>query len=100
MNDLIIDKKKLDFNNTNIILHEDVPVAIIKYNGKIYAFDNRCPHRGGSLIKGAIKKRYISCPLHHWEFNLDTGICLENKNVTITNYKVRELKNSIVIYFD
>ena len=100
MAELVLDKKILDDNNKKVVIHQEIPIAIVKYNGKIHAFDNRCPHRGGSLYKGSIKLGYISCPLHNWEFNLESGLCRENKNIKINNYKVRESKNSIIIKFD
>ena len=100
MNKLILDKNFLDNKNKKVVFHEEIPIAIIRYNGEIYAFDNRCPHRGGALYKGITKKGYISCPLHNWEFNLDSGFCLENNNIKINIFKVEESKNNIIINFD
>jgi len=100
VNTLTIDKSILKKIDRKVIIHNEIPIAIVKDNGKIYAFDNRCPHRGGPLYKGSIKKGYISCPLHNWEFNLESGLCHENENIKIINYQVIESKNSFIIKFD
>ena len=54
MAELVLDKKILGDNNKIVIMHQEIPIAIVKYKGKIHAFDNRCPHRGGALYKGSI----------------------------------------------
>ena len=56
MNTLTLEKSVLKKIDRKVIIHNEIPIAIVKDNGKIYAFDNRCPHRGGPLYKGSIKK--------------------------------------------
>ena len=100
MNTLTLDKSILKKIDRKVIIHNEIPIAIVKDNGKIYAFDNRCPHRGGPLYKGSIKKGYISCPLHNWKFNLESSFCVKNNNIKIEQYEVKEFNDSIIIYFD
>jgi nitrite reductase (NADH) small subunit len=47
--------------------------AICKVDGKIYALDGTCPHRGGPLGQGALNGHQITCPWHAWEFDCRTG---------------------------
>ena len=37
----------------------------------VRAFYNVCPHRAHELVKGAGKKRVITCPYHAWSFHAD-----------------------------
>jgi nitrite reductase/ring-hydroxylating ferredoxin subunit len=42
--------------------------------GQFYAGDNLCPHAGGSLGKGDVHDGCIVCPVHHWPWDLKTGL--------------------------
>ncbi len=35
--------------------------------------DDRCPHKGGPLSEGIVHGRQVTCPLHNWVFDMDTG---------------------------
>jgi len=37
------------------------------------AVEGACPHRGGPLADGIVADRCVTCPLHGWRFDLDTG---------------------------
>jgi nitrite reductase/ring-hydroxylating ferredoxin subunit len=48
-------------------------VLIGRRNGKLFAFNNSCPHRGASLSKGEFNNDNIVCYMHGYEFNIFTG---------------------------
>lgn len=48
-------------------------VLIGRRNGKLFAFNNSCPHRGASLSKGEFNDDNIVCYMHGYEFNVFTG---------------------------
>ena len=48
-------------------------VLIGRRNGKLFAFNNSCPHRGASLSKGEFSNDKIVCYMHGYEFNVFTG---------------------------
>ena len=48
-------------------------VLIGRRNGKLFAFNNSCPHRGASLSKGEFNDNNIICYMHGYEFNVFTG---------------------------
>lgn len=47
--------------------------ALYNVAGRYFATSNRCPHQGGSLGEGFLEGRKIICPLHGWEFDVETG---------------------------
>ena len=52
------------------------PVIVSRHNdGKIYAFANRCTHRGMKVCASRFgsKKRFV-CPYHGWAFSTDGGL--------------------------
>jgi nitrite reductase (NADH) small subunit len=40
---------------------------------RIFAIDDRCPHKGGPLSEGIVHGTSVTCPLHAWVFDLATG---------------------------
>lgn len=40
---------------------------------EIFALGDKCPHKGGPLSEGMISGRTVTCPLHNWKLQLDTG---------------------------
>lgn len=48
-------------------------IALVRLGGEVYALDDMCPHRGGSLGAGTIEGGQIVCPMHGWKFDIKTG---------------------------
>jgi len=64
-------------------------IAIFNVAGELFALQNRCPHRGGSLCQGRLTAlvessepgeyafsragEILRCPWHGWEFDIRTG---------------------------
>jgi len=49
------------------------PIAVFCHDGQVYAVDNRCPHMGFPLHKGAVQDGILTCPWHHARFDLSSG---------------------------
>jgi len=55
-------------------LDDENEIAIFKVDEKIYAVDNICPHNHTSQIyDGYIENMYVACPVHGFQFHLETG---------------------------
>jgi nitrite reductase (NADH) small subunit len=39
----------------------------------VFALDDRCPHKGGPLSQGIVHNRRVTCPLHNFVIELDSG---------------------------
>lgn len=55
---------------------------------EIFAAANSCPHKGGPLSEGIVHGRKVTCPLHNWVFDLNTGEAL-GEEARIATYPVR-----------
>ncbi len=42
-------------------------------DGRVFATQAECPHRGGPLADGLVGGGTLMCPLHEWRFDLTTG---------------------------
>lgn len=40
---------------------------------QVFAVNDRCPHKGGPLSQGIVAGNTVTCPLHGWKIQLDSG---------------------------
>ena len=40
---------------------------------QVFALNNRCPHKGGPLAQGIVHGKRVTCPLHSWVIDLESG---------------------------
>ena len=40
---------------------------------EIFALRDECPHKKGPLSQGIVHGKKVTCPLHNWNINLDSG---------------------------
>jgi len=67
----------------------DRTLAVFEIDGEIFVIDGHCPHRGGPLVRGQLQGKVVTCPLHHWQFDLDSGACQDNPGARVGTYEVR-----------
>jgi nitrite reductase (NADH) small subunit len=49
-------------------------IAVFRtYDDEVFALRDRCPHKGGPLSEGMIHGKRVTCPLHAWVFELESG---------------------------
>lgn len=64
-------------------------IAVYNVDGRFYAMDDACPHRGGPLGAGCLESGHVFCPLHGWEFDVKTGVCVNNPERPVNTYPTR-----------
>ena len=74
-------------------------VVIFKADGRIHAFENRCPHEGNPLSEGEIAGPTLTCVFHNWRFDLETGACLFG-DLPATRYAAELTDGVIVVRLD
>ena len=72
-------------------------IAVFNIDGKFYAIDETCCHRGGPLSEGSLDGAVVTCPWHGWEYDVATGACLTNPSATQTKYDVKTEGDDILI---
>lgn len=40
---------------------------------RVFALEDRCPHKGGPLSEGIVHGDRVTCPLHNWVFDMNSG---------------------------
>ena len=63
---------------------------------EVFAATDRCPHKGGPLSEGIVHGQAVTCPLHNWVFDLNTGQA-RGEDGRITTFPVRLERGRILI---
>jgi nitrite reductase (NADH) small subunit/3-phenylpropionate/trans-cinnamate dioxygenase ferredoxin subunit len=72
----------------NVQLKDGAEIALFNANGKFFAIENFCPHRGSPLADSRLYGETVECDFHGWRFDLKTGECLTDPNCPIETYEV------------
>ena len=51
-------------------------IVLGRYEGKIYAVENRCKHMRATLNTGTLEGYILTCPLHHMQYDIRSGMAL------------------------
>ena len=77
-----------------------VELALFHLGGEVFAFEARCPHRGGPLGESLREGDKFYCPMHGWEFELRTGNCRENPEKRVKSYPSRIVGSEVQVKLD
>lgn len=89
----------------------EIGVLVDPSDGRLKALRNRCPHVGSPLCRGVLRTRergspgqydleegkVLRCPHHGWEFDLDTGVCLDDPSQRVAVYEVQVVDGRVQI---
>jgi nitrite reductase [NAD(P)H] small subunit len=71
----------------------DGKIAVFRTaDDRVFALDDRCPHKGGPLSQGIVHGASVTCPLHNWVISLETGEALgaDEGSVRTVSVKVED----------
>jgi nitrite reductase (NADH) small subunit len=72
-------------------------LALFNLDGRFYAVDNDCPHRGGPLGEGELDGPIVRCPWHAWRWDVRTGANVNNPAVKIACFPVTIEGDAILV---
>ena len=87
----------LEIGKSAIIEVGDKEIALFNYKGDYYAIDNICPHRGAPLGEGRIEEGILICPNHEWRFELKSGWCPQNPELSTEVYPIKVHEDKIYV---
>ena len=67
---------------------EGKTVAIANVDGKLFAINNVCLHRGGPLAQGDLQGKIVTCPWHGWTYDVETGKSTLNSAVGVDCFAI------------
>jgi 3-phenylpropionate/trans-cinnamate dioxygenase ferredoxin subunit len=97
-----------------VVQVEGRELAVVLWQGEVYAVRNICPHQTQSFTGGIARfeisglpgrpgelaidetQPVVVCPVHTWEFSLKTGVCRADAKLRVRRYPT-EVKNGRVL---
>jgi nitrite reductase/ring-hydroxylating ferredoxin subunit/alkylhydroperoxidase/carboxymuconolactone decarboxylase family protein YurZ len=80
------------------ITHHDCDgreLFIYRTGDEIRVYDSRCPHQETNIPQMALQGLELTCPKHHWKFDLSSGECIENGDRPLNQF-VNKIENGQV----
>ncbi len=63
-------------------------VAIFRtFDDRVFAIDDACPHKNGPLSEGIVHGDKVTCPLHNWVIDLESGLTQGADRGGVATYK-------------
>lgn len=56
---------------------------------RVFALEDKCPHKNGPLSQGIVHDGCVTCPLHSWVISLETGLAQGADEGRTASYPVR-----------
>jgi len=67
-------------------------------DGELKAFQGVCPHTNAPLNEADFDGCVLTCPIHHWTWDLNTGLAVEPKESNLAEYPLKVEDG--VVYID
>lgn len=102
MNNLIWCKLDIEIPEDDFIRQVNVngkKLCLLRHHGALFLVQNTCPHAGGILSGGTCKNGYLICPIHRWEYNLETGRGAEGQGDYIDTYPLDQKSDGLYAGF-
>ncbi|OUD10515.1 nitrite reductase (NAD(P)H) small subunit [Marivivens niveibacter] len=73
-------------------------VAVFRtLNDDVFALEDRCPHKNGPLSEGIVHGSKVTCPLHNWVFDMNTGEAQGNDEGSVPTYPAKVENGRILL---
>jgi nitrite reductase (NADH) small subunit len=77
---------------------DGLPLAVFNAGGGRYqALSGSCPHEGGPLGDGALLGESVVCPWHGFDFDVRSGACGVDPELSVTVYPVRIAGTDVLV---
>jgi len=80
--------------------HDGVAIVVYRSREGIHAYEDACPHAAWPLSSGLVCHGVLECPGHGWEFNIQTGECINAPVYRLTPVTVRVDGNFVDLEYD
>ena len=79
------------------VVVDDTDVLLINVDGRVHAFDDRCPHAATLLSEGTFEGNVLTCRAHLWQFDAVSGRGINPDNCSLAEYPVKIVEGSIFV---
>ena len=61
----------------------------------VFAIEDKCPHKNGPLSQGIVHDNCVTCPLHNWVIDLESGEAQGTDNGSVRKFPIKVENGSI-----
>src|SRR5260221_13948750 len=72
-------------------------LLVAKVGDKVHACSRVCLHRGGDLSEGELDGAVVTCPIHHWKYDVTTGACVQVPQMVLKTFPVSIENNEVLV---
>ena|SRR5438093_2338235 len=72
-------------------------LALCHVEGRVFALDNTCLHRGGPIGEGFIDGTTVTCPWHGWQYDVRTGESKANPSIKLATFDTKVEGDEILV---
>lgn len=73
-------------------------VAVFRtIDDQVFAIDDACPHKKGPLSEGIVHGNAVTCPLHNWVIDLETGMAQGADSGSVNTYEIKVENDRILL---
>ena len=72
---------------------------IYRKDDELRVYDSRCPHQVTNIPHLALEGTRLTCPKHHWAFDVTTGECVEIGNQPLKRFEHKIEHNMLLAYW-
>jgi nitrite reductase/ring-hydroxylating ferredoxin subunit len=65
----------------------------------IRVYDSRCPHQETDIPHLALEGKRLTCPKHHWAFDIESGECTENGSRPLRRFEHKLEDGRLLAYW-
>lgn len=64
-------------------------LLLVRHNGVVYAYENRCAHLGVALSEGRLDGHVLTCRAHHWQYDVRSGAGVNPTTACLRHFPVK-----------
>ncbi|PCJ70611.1 MAG: nitrite reductase (NAD(P)H) small subunit [Rhodobiaceae bacterium] len=77
---------------------QGVQLAVFRTStDQVFALEDKCPHLAGPLSDGIVHDTGVTCPLHNWVIDLETGHVRGPDQGCVAKYEVKTVDGEIFL---
>jgi len=74
------------------------PIAVFRTGeDRIFALVDECPHKKGPLSEGIVSGETVTCPLHNWVIDLNSGVAAAPDEGRTANVPVKLVDGDVFV---
>lgn len=74
-------------------------VFVYRTEADIRVYDSRCPHQVTDIPHLALEGKRLTCPKHHWAFDIEDGECVEVGNRPLRRFEHKVENGRLLAYW-